>query len=223
MRSLLLIATCFLASCVSSPGSPIIRTNANDGFGYIINGCRNISPNTPRLHYVTDYYLSTWGSAWSEGAQAGIQEGLAIQEKDSSKDKFKKRVAAVVLARTLGYDGSLPPEMLFCMHYKASPEKIYSIVEKILPILQNPVSNDVLEEGVYKTKPFEREHTAAKWRDQYAIIVEPTGKNSTEVSVYRDLWISRQGNPYARATSNGGNEAWILQKISKRLQSLTNP
>ncbi len=213
----ILIIVCFVTSCASSPGSPDIGTNGNDGIGYFIDGCQNISPTTPKLHYETNFYLSTWGSAWSEGAQSGLQEGLAIREKDRAKDRFTKRLASTVLARTMGYDGSLPPQALFCMHYEASADRVSSIVEEILPILQNPINKDILEEGVYKTEPYDRKHIAAKWRDQYAIIVEPAGENITEVTVYRDLWISRQGTSHVRATSNGGNEAWILQQISERL------
>lgn len=214
-----LLVTIFLASCASTRGAPEIRKNENDGFGYLIDGCQNVSRNTPPLHYVTDFYLSTKWSSLSEGAQNGLQEGLAIQEEDGAKDRFTKRAAAVVLARTMGFDRSLPPKEIFCMHYDAPLEEVYLTLEGILPILQNPISDGIFEEGAYKTEPYEREQERfkVKWSDQYAIFVESIGENSTEVSVYRDLSISRQGYPYVRSISNGGNEAWILLMILEKL------
>jgi hypothetical protein len=214
------IAIFLLVSCATSPGGPIIRTSDADGFGELAAGCQNISPLTPSLYYETDYYLSTWGSAALEGVQSGLQSGLKVDPDDDAKERFTKEFSAVVIARVLGYDGSLPPKDLYCMHYETSPEQLAEFVQDILPILQNEISDGTLQKGVFKTDFYDREHAAAKWRDRYGIHVRPTDDGTADVTVYRDLWISRLDEPYVRARSNGGNEAWILQSLSYKLASV---
>ena len=208
----------FTSACStqSSPGSPQIRTSTDDGFGTLVENCLNVSPVTRPLRYQTDYYLSTWSSAWSEGTQSGLQSGLKAQENDRSRARFTKELSSTVIARTLGYDGNAPPFPPFCMSYRASAQRVNAALTTILPQLQNSVLRGQ-PTGVYKTDYFDREHMAARWKDRYVIHVNQVGSDSTEVAVYRDLWIARQNTSHVRAQSNGGNETWILQSLVRAL------
>lgn len=206
-----LVVVIVLSGC-SAPGAPHVRTDMNDSEGIIISGCQNVSLKVVVPRYQTGAYMSTWGSAWREGAQSGVQSGLETKDGDRSRVRFTKKVSSSVMNRMLGSDGSDLPFLPFCMHFDAPSERVKKAVAKILPHIQNPLVRGLERFGNFETDFFEREHTAAKWRDRYLVDVRQV-KTGSDVYVYRDLWISRQGDPFVRAESNGGNEAWILQNI----------
>lgn len=207
-----------LAGCASSPGSPLLRRNVNDGYGQLVTGCRNVSPATPPLSYQTKFYLSTWGSAWSEGAQTGLQSGLKIEPEDRSRARFTKELSWSVLMRTFGFDGNNYPFQPYCMLYRAEPNAVAAALRTVLPSLGNAVVRGQEALGIFGTEFLQREHQAAKWRDRYIITIRETEGGGTAVFVFRDLWISRQSSPYVRAESNGENEAWILMRIVGQLR-----
>lgn len=200
-----------LVGC-AAPGAPQIRSSSEDREGELIPDCQNVSQKVAVVRYQTGSYMSTWGSAWREGAQNGVQSGLEIKEGDRSRMRFTKKVSSSVMGRMLGSDGSDLPFRPFCMHFNASPEMVKKAIAKIMPHLQNPVVRGLEKFGSFETDFYEREHSAAKWRDRYLVDVRQM-KAGTAVLVYRDLWISRQGYSFVRAESNGGNEAWILQNV----------
>lgn len=207
-----------LGACASSPGGPLLRKSPNDGLGPLIPNCQNVAANSPPLKYETSFYLSTWSSAWVEGTQSGVQSAFKVEPEDRSRKRFKNELASTVIARTLGYDGSTPPYPAFCMRFRASEKMVVAALQTVLPHLQNPIIRDQEAIGVFKTDYFDRKHAAAQWRDRYVIHIAEASSNETVVSVYRDLWISRRDTPHVLAQSNGGNEAWILQSIERRLR-----
>lgn len=209
------IASLSVISC-SAPGAPSIRESQGDGNGPIVPGCQNIVLDSRILRYQIGSYMSTWSSAWREGTQSGLQSGLEVKEGDRSRIRFTKKLSSSVTERALGSDGSDLPFLPFCMHIDAPRGKVSKAVVKLLPYLQNPIIRRMEKFGSYETDFFEREHSAAKWRDRYLIDLRST-QTGTDVFVYRDLWISRQGSQFVRAESNGGNEAWVLQQIRASL------
>ena len=61
--------------CSGGPGAPLLRTNADDGEGLLIQGCKNVSSAEEVDDYITKFYLSTWNSAAIEGIRAGVTAG----------------------------------------------------------------------------------------------------------------------------------------------------
>ena len=214
--ALLCVATA-LVGCASS-GSPLLRTRADDGHGQLVPGCQNVSPATPPLTYETRFYLSTWGSAWSEGARTGLQTGFQAAPEDRSHARFTKELARSALMRVFGFDGSNYPSQPYCMLYRAGPNTVATALRTVLPQLGNTVVRDQEALGIFGTEFLQREHRAARWRDRYIITTREMVGGGTSVFVFRDLLISRQNSPYTRAESNGGNEAWILLKIASQLR-----
>ncbi|MEM7040643.1 MAG: hypothetical protein AAF570_27010, partial [Bacteroidota bacterium] len=106
----------------------------------------------------------------------------------------------------------------FCMKFDAPITDVADALESILPVLDNPIVAGKEAHGLFGTGYFDREHIGAKWRDRYIITARETTTNETVVTVFRDLLISRYGAPYARAESDGHNEAWILTKIGAQVR-----
>lgn len=216
----------------ASPGAPIIRTDSSDGLGPFISDCYNVSPRTPTLTYQTNFYLSTWLSAPKEGVESGIKAGLSTEKDDDLKTHFTKGILATIIGQISGDDSPQFPETGYCRVFEAPPHQVANAVRDILPELQNPVVSNQRQEaaGIFRTDYMEREHSAAKWRDRYLIHLQAWPGGRTKVVVYRDLWIARhdswisnQDHSYAQAESNGGNEAWILQRIAASLGRLAAP
>lgn len=203
-----------ISGCASSPGAPLLRNDARDGHGALLPECQNVSPATPPLSYQTNFYLSTYSSAWSEGTQSGLRAGLKVEQADRSRVRFTKELSSAVVARSFGFDGSFPYPP-FCMLYRVPAQRVHSAVAAVMPLLGGKVLRDQEALGVFATEFLDRQHTAAKWRDRYIVHVRELTTGETGVYVFRDLWISRQNDPHVRAQSNGGNEAWLLQRIAR--------
>lgn len=207
------LATAILAAC-AAPGAPMLRTGVNDGQGPLVPDCQNVSLKTKPFEYDTRSYHSTWGSAWLEGAQAGLKEGLSLEEETNKRALYKKEFAYALMLQLFGIDGRNPPFPPFCMRLDASESEVRKALANILPQLGNTLVGDKEEFGLYGTEFIDREHMSAKWRDRYVITVRETTAGQTDVTVFRELLISRQGYPYDRAQSSGHNEAWLLQQIA---------
>src|SRR4051812_39197011 len=81
-----------MITACSGPGSPLLRTSTGDGEGPLVQGCQNVSGAARVEKYITDFYLSTWGSAFKEGRMEGFGEGI----RDSAKmgNKFGQGIAS---------------------------------------------------------------------------------------------------------------------------------
>ncbi len=216
-KSASFLALLALCGC-ASPGAPILRANSSDGHGPLIPDCLNVSPTTPARPFQTGFYMSTWSSSWIEGVQSGLNSGLRPEPEEKSRVRFAKNLSHTVIMRTLGFDGSNSPYKPFCMTYRRPLQRVLESLRQMLPGLGYSVALAPSNEYGFITEFVDREHPAARWRDRYIVTFLDTLDGETSVSIYRDLWISRQSETHVRAESNGGNEAWILQEMRRRVR-----
>ncbi|MDH3737855.1 MAG: hypothetical protein OER92_01585 [Alphaproteobacteria bacterium] len=209
----LLVGALILGAC-AAPGAPMLRKNIDDGNGPLIPNCQNVSPSDAIITYETAFYHSTWSSALIEGAQVGLRTGLGVDNEKSEFVRFKKEFAYALMLQVFRIDGRNYPFPPFCMKYDAPLAKVADAINKIMPVLGNPVVRGKEEHGLFGTEFYGREHISAKWRDRYIISLGETTTNQTVVIVFRELLISRGKEAFARAESDGHNEAWILTKIA---------
>ena len=60
----------------AAPSQPPLIASGSQGAGHIIQDCQNIEAGAKIEMFKTTSYLTTWSSAWREGASAGVQSGL---------------------------------------------------------------------------------------------------------------------------------------------------
>jgi hypothetical protein len=66
----------FMGGC-ASPGSPLLRESTAGGEGPLVPDCKNVSSAAKVTEYITNFYLSTYGSAFAEGGNEGFAEVLS--------------------------------------------------------------------------------------------------------------------------------------------------
>ena len=213
------IAVFGISGC-SGPGAPLLRFTTLDGDGPQIPNCKNVSNKHKVDEYITGFYLSTWGSAFIEGAREGMSEGFeqAMGEVNIAK-RVAWRAARSKLAGQLleGDDRLLFTPAAFCRAYTAPQDSVAQIVSEILLELGNAIRIDDRQAGYFETEFIDRSHQAARWRDRYIIGLTNDAPERTVVRVARVLFISRGGGPYGEAISVGHNESWILKRIADKL------
>jgi hypothetical protein len=184
--------TLMVTAC-SGPGSPLLRTSVGDGEGPLVQGCQNVSSVARVEEYITNFYLSTWGSAFAEGTMEGFGEGI----RDSAKigNRFGQGVAGFMgLAGNpseIVHSLAVPPSS-YCRVYAANPSEVLRIVAGILPMLGNDIRISDETNGLFVTELIERQHGAersggnsfrtfkegaARWRDSYEITVTGEAPN----------------------------------------------
>tara|TARA_B100000315_G_C14363114_1_gene489359 strand:+ start:44 stop:748 length:705 start_codon:yes stop_codon:yes gene_type:complete len=220
----------------SAPGAPHLRTNINDGEGPLIPECQNISSSTIVKKYITDSYLSTWGSAFVEGAPKVSWKGLGkevpnkvkqrddaikwfiakgiLQENYSIKDDNKFFVENGQMSIPVNYDYLLFSSTPYCQAYEARALDVSRAVSSIITLLGNDVFLSDVNSGLFITGLMDRQNSAARWKDRYIITVNNEGVKRTVVKILRELYISRHNGPFNKAISVGHNEAWIMTQIS---------
>lgn len=216
LRSLaiVLVSLAVLGSC-AAPGAPPTVTRSQAGVDYI-NFCTNVSPTArPPREFTTTSYLTTWGSAYSEGAIAGAREALS-----EDPGIGRKILEGMVPPQRVGAATLIPrrtPLDPFCMLIDAPQSDVVSATSAVLSSLRKygySAKQLSWNPTVYETEFVSNSHRAAKWLDRYIAIVEPWSENRSAVLVQRDVFISRQESPYIQAVSVGGNETWILAQIN---------
>jgi hypothetical protein len=215
LKSAILLMIVLILGACAAPGAPMLRKSIDDGNGPLIPNCQNVSPSAAVAAYDTAFYHSTWSSAWIEGAQVGLRSGLGVDNEQNEFVRFKKEFAYAIMLQVFGIDGRNYPFPPFCMKYDGPLAKVADAINKIMPILDNPVVRGKEEHGLFGTEFYDREHISAKWRDRYIISLRETETNQSVVTVFRELLISRGKEAFARAESDGHNEAWILTRIAE--------
>lgn len=201
-----LVFVAALGGC-AAPGAPLLRTTNQDADGPLVPGCKNVSSKAVVDRYITESYLTTWGSAWVEGATQGFFEG--IDEIELKKNPTKRPSEKL---------NNLPLDsQSFCRTYQHSTLSVSRAVAKVLPLLGNKVAASNIEFGFFRTKDIERQHKAARWRDRYDIQVTKFDSHWTSLSIKRVIYISRDGTTFNEAISVGYNEAWIMKKVNEIL------
>lgn len=178
-----------VAGCTTGVTSPELREGEGDGKGRFIYGCRNVSPDAVVEQYITDFYLSTWSSAWLEGAQ----EGFKAPGYDMFPLNYARRVSL----------GNMPEPYVYCRAFDYSFAEVAKAVENVFPSLRIPIETSNPNDGVFETKYAYRHHdfensggllnlgSPARWKVRYQIGVHPNAEDGADVLIFRELHISR--------------------------------
>ena len=213
-----------LTGCVSGP---VIRESSTDGEGAIIPGCANVSRSDNTREFLTEYYLTTWSSAFREGAAQGILEGLGHMGSDGTDPE----------TIALAFDW-LPESEIFCRVFDSQTSPVFAFVERMLPKYGyswrylNPQEGLLWTDYVYRSQApilpnwlsctgCSEPNPMAKWKDRYLIDIKPHKNGGSIVRIHRDIAISRRTrgdwSGYIRAISSGHNESAILSEIDRGL------
>jgi hypothetical protein len=235
---ILLSLSIFIINIVgcSTPGALRLRVNKSDGEGPIIPNCQNVSNSTRVDNYITGFYLSTWGSAFLEGASEGMWDGLGkempnrvknrdglikylitqgiLQENYSSKSN-KLSIDQGQMSLPVNFDSLIFSSPPYCRVYEASALDVSRAISSIITTLGNDILLSDIDSGLFITGFIDRQHKAARWKDRYIIIVENQSPARSVVKILRELYISRKNGPFNKAISVGHNEAWIMTQVSK--------
>lgn len=204
-----------LSSGCAAPGAPKFRTDPNDGGGPLVQDCNNIVAPTRLTTYDTAFYHTTWSSVWIEASQSAARQGLTGESNEKKWVQFEKRFAYDVMMSTFGLDGRNYPFLPYCTTFRAANDEVDKALNNILPLLGNKILASDEKAGLYGTEFIEREHPGAKWRDRYIITLQKSTTQLAVVTVFRQVYISRSGDEFEMAMSDGHNETWILAQIAE--------
>lgn len=231
-KTILLLIFTIISGCSIGSGAPLIRTTADDGEGRLVPDCENISRADITSSFITNSYLTTWGSVWREGAAEGVYQGSKESFKNLRYDSNSPIIQSYVNAM-------LPSSTTFCKVYHSDLPSIFQLIPDLLPALGYELDYVSEVGGIVTTKYVYRAHddvtwkcsectqhrvilrSSARWKDRYVIKIGLAGESKAFVKVFRDVYISRRDKKewsnYLRATSVGHNEAVILNRIDDLL------
>jgi hypothetical protein len=206
--------------------------------GEDIPNCQNVSASKRVDKYITDYYLTTWGSASVEGATEGYKQ---------EEPNMMASLASLASGNNTPSDHAVPKyrhgvtsnkapltTTPFCRKYSANFAHVADAVSKVLPQLGNKILLSNKSKGQFETDYMTRSHgqwhlsAEAKrkpkslvaspiWKDKYTILVSPQSQTVTELWVLRSVYINRSGEAFNQGVSVGHNEAWIMSKVAESL------
>lgn len=239
---LLIFNTIALFGC-TAPGAPFIRSTEHDGEGQLIAECKNVSNKERVDRFITDSYLTTWRSAFREGAFEGFQEGMQeaedmdemplsvelarelvgkLLEMDTDKEEIRAQKQSSPESDWKEEKNKYPLKTIpLCRKYSTSTSAVFWAARDVLNTLDYKIINADESLGLLETEFVERRHIAARWRDRYIIYIDP---NPTEamhsiVKIFRPVYIDRSGNTFNEAESVGYNETWIMTRLADLLES----
>lgn len=133
----------------AAPGTPVMRSSEADGGGPLLDGCQNVADVPPERGYVTTFYQSTWSSAFLEGGNQGVREGLA------EGGGLAGITPSANPRRTSGESvrfNDLPfqPEP-FCRKFQAEMIRVADAVADIIKELGNPIIRSDKAAGYFET------------------------------------------------------------------------
>lgn len=210
IRALLFLSVTLVTAC-STLEAGSLRTSENDGQGALVSGCSNVSQTARVDEYETKYYLTTYGSAWLEGASEGMASG---------EGRIGEAIAQAMV-RPTNAGGFVFNELMtslqpFCRVYVATRAEVANAIATALPKLGNPILVSDERAGIFRTDTIDRQHPAARWKDSYLIAVEEERANRVIVRILRSVYIARD-TAYNQAESSGQNEIWIFSEIARQL------
>lgn len=173
-------------------------------------GCRNVVPNYPHQPFSPDFYFTTWRSAVQEGAAIGEREGLV--EAGGVGDLVLMQMAPpdVIGGEPVIWRDAVQPA--YCMRVPVSSSRLQRSVRRALAELRIHGYSFNGTGGEFVTSFASCQHSAARWVDRFRASVASISSEEASVYVVRDVAISRQGSPFAEATSIGHLEAGILTR-----------
>lgn len=209
-----------LQGCGTGSGGALAR--GMDG-GDPIPDCRNVAPRNGADKFITNAYLTTWGSASRAGAAAGIEEGL----REGLREAGHNLSEAEILRYAYGW---LPESETWCAAFDVAPVELFASVARLLPELGYSIAVASESGGLIITELVYRPPRTLewggqilmtapnRWKDRYFIVVEPMPDRRTAVRVRREVRISRRQDggwsDFILETSSGHNEAVILNRIA---------
>ena len=208
------VSLVMLLGCGPAPGTPLMMSKTAEP-DLLLPACQNVDPTSKSSDFISNFYLTTYDSAFSEGAEVGLREGLGRRPTGVSA------LLAAALQEPISVDGQQlitkkDPLEPFCMIIHAP----ISRVQEALPVVYSDLKNygytyslpDPQYE-IFQTAFKPNGHRAAKWYDRLSTSADALDPNRTGVYVLREVFISRSESPYVQATSVGANEAWLLTRI----------
>jgi hypothetical protein len=203
-----------LASCTSL--GPQLRTNEADLEGILVPGCKNVSKRASNATYHRSSYRTTWGSAWAEGAVAGVDDALTRNE-----SQLTSAVRNALLLPVSNEDGvfkslvgGIEP---YCQVYETNRREAAVAIQDILQSLGHTMIVQDVGRGIFQLGLIDGSHQAAKWKEGYVVTVTEERMNRVVVRILRNIYISRMGSAYYQGKSDGNNETWIMQELSRKL------
>lgn len=217
MRLIATLCLLILCSCGRGPGAPPLVDGSSRGF-QVVPGCQTVHPNVVDATFTTGFYLTTWGSAISEGARAGVRDGVGSQPEGAGL------IIAAALSDSISIGGDeLVPKRTasepFCMVVNSPMSTVRRAQTETFRELRTFGYRQIrsrTSDGLFQTSFVKLEHSSAKWYDRYSSSLLPISSSKTVVFVYREVFISRYGDPYFQGESVGQNETWILSRIRDR-------
>ncbi len=214
LRLALPLAGVLLIGACAAPGTPPSAARNERQ----LSGCQQVAGNAPARPFMTDYYLTTSASAISEGALAGIDEELESAHGVASLASSARPASFKVGRDRLIKDGRRKEG--FCMVIDRPIAGVDRATRSALAEL-GPRGYSARKSGnSYQTNWSRHDHRAAKWIDRYTVSLRRINKDTTSLTVLRDIYISRErsadashGLDYFQATSVGSNETAILTRV----------
>lgn len=194
----------------------------------VIQGCKNVAAEYRVESFTEGSYLTTWDSALLEGAQEGVRRPLdnargtaGASVLSQLRDQQPGRAAAVtrmhqspaanwgVRTNTLG---SIPEP--FCRRFSHRREVVVVAVrDALLELKGYRLITSNANWGVFETSYAEQKRGKLRWRDRYVVYVDPGPSGTSDIRVFRDVYIDRSGSMFNQGVSVGRNEAYILTRI----------
>jgi hypothetical protein len=205
-----------LAIAILAVGIVISGSKSVAGESVTVKPDCKVAPTKTVKQYITAFYMTTWGSAWAEGATQGFSEGLGRSNVADAIRRAMLRPQKTAETVFNELPTSLKPH---CRVYATDRLAVAKAVASILPSLGNSILVSNVRAGIFKTDVIDREHIAAKWKDSYIITVTEEAESQVRVRVLRTVYISRdKGVTYNQAVPDGRNERWILTQIASQTQ-----
>lgn len=186
--------------------------------------CRFIDASRTPRHFITEAYMTDAGSALAEGATAGAFEGFSsasdLADPMRSLTPRSFHVGSSRLVETPNI--SAPVCAILPGSVGASRRAASAIMSELASAgYRTSAYGDGLQ-----TDWRRREHRAARWLDRITFSFRALGQAGTVVSIQRDVYIQRReswnqvgdGTLYFEGSSDGGNEAFLLGEIRRRLR-----
>lgn len=201
-----------LGGCVA-PGAPQ-AVSVPSNIAAAFPDCRFVDPQSSGGEFITSYYLTTYGSAFAEGATAGGNSGLQSASDFAAPLRSLASRPFILSGENLVPTGASAPPI--CMLYSSSgTSKAISAARSTLRAYGYGTSS--VPNGL-RTSWRRGAHESANWFDRYTIVVAPIGSGQSVAMVRREVYIQRAGfaarfdedGSFYEATSVGANETWLL-------------
>lgn len=214
LLAIMSLLSCLVVTACAASG-PAVRTDANDGFGPLLPECQNLRRDKAERRFITEFYLSTWGSAWMEGAGQGVSEGLNARGSGDGENRLAAAVQTRDRPRGVRTTMLLVPPKPYCRAVAMPADDLQQAIQTVLASVARPVVAVAADGTQMETAFTHARHRAARWYDKYIVSVTQVTPDTSAVRILRPLFISRDGTVYNHAYSSGANEGWLMDEAER--------